>query len=77
MTGAWSDELSNIRAWHVPLAVFMGENDTLIEQDYLVNSGPFWREGIHRIAGAGHVVNEENPEAFNALLAAFAAEQLG
>lgn len=67
----WTDELKNIAAWKVPVCVVFGEGETLIKTDYLDDFTALWEHGVIIIKKSGHVVNEEQPEAFNGMLVSF------
>jgi pimeloyl-ACP methyl ester carboxylesterase len=70
--GDITDEPDNIKRWNIPVCVVFGKNETLIRNDYLNNYKPLWKNKIFLIEHAGHLVNEENSEAFNELLLLFA-----
>jgi len=69
-----SDELENVKKWNLPVCVMFGEEETLIKTDYLNNYEPLWNNRVYRVANAGHLINEEEPDAFNELLLSFATE---
>jgi len=69
-----TDELANIENWNVPICVVYGREETLINTNYLKDWEPLWQSKIHYIEGAGHVINEDQPEDFNKLLLSFARE---
>ena len=72
MNAGWTDELVNIQKWNIPVCVVFGKEDTLIKTSYLDNYPALWNGKVHHIEGAGHILNEENPEFFNKLLKDFA-----
>lgn len=74
MEGDWSDELANIQNWNLPVCVIFGEEDSLLKTDYLNAFAPLWNNEVYKVANAGHMVNEEQPEAFNKILLSFAQE---
>lgn len=74
MEGDLTDELENIKNWDVPVCVVFGKNDTLIKTHYLNSYPALWKQKVFLIENAGHVLNEEQPEAFNDLLFSFAEE---
>lgn len=71
--GEWTDELTNIKEWNVPVCVVFGKEETLVNTHYLDNYDPLWNGKVVMIENAGHVINEENPDAFNRLLDNFAS----
>jgi len=74
MNGEWTDELMNIKKWAVPVCVVFGEEEKLVNPNYLDNFDPLWSGKVVRIENAGHAINEENPDAFNRLIDNFASE---
>jgi len=69
-----TNELANIENWNVPVCVVYGREETLINTNYLKDWEPLWQNKIHYIEGAGHLINEDQPEDFNKLLLSFADE---
>jgi len=69
-----SDELENIKSWNLPVCVVFGKEETLIKTDYLNDYEPMWNKKVYFIENAGHLINEQEPEAFNKLLASFASD---
>jgi pimeloyl-ACP methyl ester carboxylesterase len=69
-----SDQLQNIRNWNVPVCIVFGKNDSLLKKDYLNDYPAVWKRKVIMIEGAGHALNEEQPEVFSALLLDFATE---
>ena len=63
-----SDELQNIRNW------IFGEEEKLVNTDYLNEFEPLWNKTVYRLKNASHVVNEEAPEEFNRMLLSFATD---
>lgn len=70
----FTDELENIRSWKVPVCVAFGREETLIKKHYLDAYEPLWNKKVYFIEKAGHLINEEEPTAFNELLLSFASE---
>ncbi len=70
------DEVEVVEALKVPLAILHGTKETLINGDYFVTlrMPTLWRGAVQRIAGAGHAPQWETPEAFDALIEAFAGD---
>ncbi len=73
MNGAWTDELMNIKEWNVPVCVVFGKEERLVNTHYLDHYDPLWNGKVVMIENAGHVINEENPDAFNGMLDNFAS----
>jgi pimeloyl-ACP methyl ester carboxylesterase len=75
MAGAYESEKRLIQLATVPVAVVVGAEDQLHDLAYLDDPNPaLWRGKPHRIAGAGHLVAWEQPEAVNRLLVEFFRE---
>jgi pimeloyl-ACP methyl ester carboxylesterase len=72
---SWTDELANIQGWDLPVCIVFGKNDSLLKINYLDCFSPLWNGKVHFIENSGHLVNEEQPEAFNELLLAYANDQ--
>lgn len=72
---SWTDELSNIQRWNVPICVVFGKNDSLLKIDYLDNFSPLWSNKVYKIDNSAHFVNEEQPEIFNDILLTYANER--
>ena len=72
---SWTDELSNIQRWNVPICVVFGKNDSLLKIDYLDNFSPLWNKKVYFIENAAHFVNEDQPELFNEILLTYASER--
>lgn len=71
MNAGWTDEPANIEQWQVPVCVVSGEEDRIVNTRYLDQYPALWNNKVYRVENAGHVVNEENPGAFNDLLLKF------
>jgi len=69
-----TDELENIKNWSLPVCIVFGKDETLIKTNYLNNYGPTWNQNVYLVDHAGHLINEEEPEAFNKLLLTYAKE---
>ena len=69
-----TDELENIRNWNLPVCIVFGKDETLIKASYLDNYEPTWNKKVYLVDHAGHLINEENPDAFNKLLLTYAEE---
>lgn len=74
--GAYRDEVQIVRGLAQPLAVVIGEHDSLIDRAYFdrVPMPALWRGGVQVMRGAGHAPHWEKPAAFDALLNAFVAD---
>jgi pimeloyl-ACP methyl ester carboxylesterase len=75
-TGNYKDEVQVVRTLSVPLAVVEGEQEQLTSIAYLQNLAipTLWHQRVWVIPNAGHIAQWENPDYFNALLAAFVIE---
>ena len=74
LKGIGQNELRIVSEWPHPIAVIAGEDDTGINNDYIMNEVKFrnlWCNKVHLISGAGHAVFMERPDAFNAILQGF------
>lgn len=71
----YSDEIDLIRQSGIKTLVAMGADEQVVYPDYL-DEVPLdlWGGEVHKIAGASHLVPIDQPEAFNELLAAYAAD---
>jgi len=71
--GNFSDEIALVRESNIPSCVIFGKDELIIDADYLDNTPlPLWNNTMYKIAGAGHLVNIDQPEQFNPILRAFA-----
>lgn len=67
--GKMSDEILLLNKLNVPLLVVFGNEEKIVNKDYLDNSGlSLWNETIYKIHGAGHSASFDNPILFNQLL---------
>ncbi|MGX5816746.1 alpha/beta fold hydrolase [Chitinophaga lutea] len=70
--GQWSDQLGNAAAAGVPVGFVYGDDDRIIDPAYLEAAAlRQWRGVLQTVADAGHLVNVDQPVAFNRLLSAF------
>jgi len=70
----YSDEIALLQNKKLPVLMIFGKDEKIIEPDYLDNVVlPLWNNQIYKIEGASHLVNLDEPEAFNTLLNEFAA----
>lgn len=73
--GQYSDQVALLREAGLPLLVIFGADEQVIDPDYLDEVAlPIWKDRIVKIPGASHLVNIDQPEAFNQQLAGFARE---
>ncbi len=74
--GIIRNEVELVANLSAPLAVLHGEQEQLVNGDYIrsLNMPTLWRGAVQMISGAGHAPQWEQPEQFNALLAAFLQE---
>jgi pimeloyl-ACP methyl ester carboxylesterase len=74
MESDWSDEFGNLLNTGLPTCFVFGEKEIMIKTDYLDNYPAIWSDEIRRIRNAAHLINAEQPFAFNRLLLEFAAD---
>jgi pimeloyl-ACP methyl ester carboxylesterase len=74
--GRFRNETDVVTQLTVPLAVLHGEHEQLVNLEYLeaVSMPTLWRGRVQVIPRAGHALHREAPDAFAALLTAFAEE---
>jgi len=71
----YSNEISLLSGTNLPLLIIFGENDKIIDPNYLDDVKlPFWKGKVHRIPKAGHLVHLDHPIQFNLLIASYAQE---
>lgn len=71
----YSDEVELIHQRNIPVLIVFGKDEKIVETEYLDNvSLHLWRNEIFKIPGASHLVNIDQPTAFNKLLAEFAQD---
>ena len=70
----YHDEVVLISALEVPLAIFHGVEEKLVNLDYIrgLSMPTLWRKQVQLIEDAGHAPQIENSQAFNSLLSEFA-----
>jgi len=73
------DEVIVVANLAVPLAILHGGNEQLVSEPYIskLNMPTLWRKKVQIVAGAGHAIQWEQPEKFEALLEAFIADSTG
>ena len=71
--GGYQDEVEIVANLSIPLAVFHGEEEQLVNKAYIskLTMPTLWRGEIQVISAAGHAPQWEQPEEFNGLLEAF------
>jgi pimeloyl-ACP methyl ester carboxylesterase len=72
----YQDEVEIVANLTVPLAVFHGKEEQLVNEAYIskLRMPTLWRNEIQIISDAGHAPQWEQPEEFNSLLEAFITE---
>lgn len=70
------DEIEVVANLKTPLAILHGAKEQLVNPGYfaLLNMPTLWRGAVHQFADAGHTPQWETPAAFDAAIAAFAAD---
>lgn len=78
-TVGFADEVQLVRALRAPLAVLHGEQERVVNGDYIagLEMPTLWRGAMQVIPGAGHTPQWETPKAFDDLVEAFLADTLG
>jgi len=71
----YSDEVELLQQSNIKSLVVFGKDEKIVEPGYL-DTAPInlWKNSVFKIEGAGHLVNIDQPEAFNELLKNFADE---
>ena len=71
----YNDEIALLQKENIPLLVVFGKSELVVDPDYLDDVQlPLWRDIIFKIESSSHMVNIDQPEEFNGLLAAFAGD---
>jgi len=74
--GKLTDEIASLKRSGVPLQVFFGKNDKIVNPDHIDNTGlSLWKNKIFKLEKGGHFVHEDQPEAINQLLTDYATDQ--
>ncbi len=70
-----SNQVELLQTNKIPLLLVFGKDEMVIDPDYL-DTAPLnlWQNRIFKIDGASHLVNIDQPEAFNKLLREFAGD---
>ncbi|QPF91378.1 alpha/beta fold hydrolase [Bradyrhizobium commune] len=73
--GGLADEVEIVRNLKIPLAIAQGGDEQIVDLGYLqrLPAPTLWRSKVQVVDGAGHSTQWEKPEAFDALLDAFAS----
>jgi pimeloyl-ACP methyl ester carboxylesterase len=73
MSGQGNDEPERIREFGKPFAILHGENDQLVNRDYIKGflAGNLWEKKAQLIKNSGHSPQIEQAELFNSLLLRF------
>lgn len=76
--GKFMDEVDMLRKSKAPLAIFVGEQDRVVNLEYIenLNLPNLWKEEIHIVQEAGHFAQTDNPDHFNRMLLNFLDELL-
>lgn len=76
MRGEGVDQRRAVEQANVPVAMVNGENESVVRLGYVATLGyrTLWGPACHVIANAGHAPFWDQPDAFNQLLAQFAAD---
>jgi len=74
--GKLSDEITLLKNRAIPVLLIFGKEDNLIQVNYL-DEMPFaiWKNEIYKLPGAGHYLQNDQPEIFNQLLAEYLEER--
>jgi len=68
--GALKDEVAEMKKLHFPVALAVGEHDTLINRQYIqeVAGEIMWNKSVQVINDAGHSAHAEKPDQMNRLI---------
>lgn len=71
----YSDEIKILQQKNIPLLMVFGKDEKVVDPDYLDKADlPLWKNTILKIPGASHLVNIDQPEKVNQLIAEFAED---
>jgi pimeloyl-ACP methyl ester carboxylesterase len=75
VAGKFSDQIELLRQAGTPLLTLFGKEDHIINPDYL-DGAPLqlWKNIIHKIPNASHLVHIDQPELFNDLISNYTQE---
>lgn len=72
-TADYTNEIALVQQRNIPSLLVFGKDEAVVDPHYLDNIQlPLWNNTIYKIEGASHLVNIDQPEAFNNLLKSFA-----
>src|SRR5436190_1019506 len=70
--GKLSDEIALLKSQAIPVQLIFGKEDNLIQFNYLDEKPvAVWKNEIYKLPGAGHYLQNDQPEVFNRLLAEY------
>jgi pimeloyl-ACP methyl ester carboxylesterase len=70
-----SNQVELLQKNDVPVLMIFGKDEKVVDPDYLDTAPlPLWQNNIFKIEGASHLVNIDQPQAFNNLLRKFAED---
>jgi pimeloyl-ACP methyl ester carboxylesterase len=74
--GKHSDGIALLKSLAIPVQLIFGKEDNLLQVNYL-DEMPFaiWKNEIYKLPGAGHYLQNDQPEVFNQLLAEYLEER--
>jgi pimeloyl-ACP methyl ester carboxylesterase len=73
--GKVSDEIALLAKQDIPLQIFFGLDDKMLQIHYLDNAPlNIWRNDVIKLPGAGHYLQSDQPESFNQLLIQYLKE---
>jgi pimeloyl-ACP methyl ester carboxylesterase len=68
----YNDQLSLLRQRHIPTLFVFGKDEKVVDPDYLDHIHlPVWKNQIVKIPGASHLVQIDQPAAFNTIVSKF------
>jgi len=71
----FTDQIANLKQLNKPLLIIFGDDERVVSQNYLDTVfSSLWEKQIHKVPQAGHLVNSDNPETFNRLLADYTVD---
>lgn len=75
LQGQFSDQMALIAGVNTPVLMIFGKDEKIVNPDYLDDSPlKLWNKTIYKLPAAGHLVQLDQPEIFNQLLAGYAAD---
>lgn len=65
----YNDQISLLKGTNLPILCVFGVNDQIIRADYLDSMGlSLWQDALFKLSNAGHLLHQDEPDPFNALL---------